>query len=94
MMLTLQEVKEYLRVEHNEEDDLITKLIMQVQDHAESYCRVKFDDNAPEGVKLACLMYITHFYENRGNEDKQQYIGMRMAFENMLYPNRDPAKMF
>jgi hypothetical protein len=37
---------------------------------------------------------VSHYYENRDNPDKQVYITMRMAFENLLYPHRDIDQMF
>ena len=37
---------------------------------------------------------IGHYFENRDNPDKQVYLAMRMAFENLLYPHRDVTKFF
>lgn len=37
-------------------------------------------------VRLAVLLMIGHYFENRDNPDKQVYLAMRMAFENLLYP--------
>jgi hypothetical protein len=37
---------------------------------------------------------VSHYYENRDNPDKQVYITMRMAFENLLYPHRNAELMF
>ena len=48
----------------------------------------------PQAVRLAVLLLVSHYYENRDNPDKQVYVTMRMAFENLLYPHRDPEKMF
>jgi hypothetical protein len=45
-------------------------------------------------VRLAVLLMVSHYYENRDNPDKQVYITMRMAFENLLYPHRDAGMMF
>lgn len=94
MILTVDEVKAHLRIQHNEEDELISTLIVQAQAVAEDYCRVQFPDAAPEPVRLAIMLMISHYYENRDNPDRQTYVTMRIAFENLLYPYRDPAKMF
>lgn len=94
MIVTVEEVKSHLRIQHDEEDDLITGFIVQAQAVAEDYCRVQFTDPAPEPVRLAVLLMVSHYYENRDNPDRQVYITMRVAFENLLYPYRDPAKMF
>lgn len=94
MILTIEEVKAHLRIQHDEEDDLIEGFIAQAQAVAEDYCRVQFEDTAPEPVRLAMLLMVSHYYENRDNPDRQVYMTMRIAFENLLYPYRDPAKMF
>ena len=95
MLLLVEEVKEHLRIQHDEEDVLIEKLIAQAQTAAEDYCRVQFtDEDAPGTVRLAVLLMVGHYYENRDNPDRQTYLTMRMAFENLLYPHRDVEKMF
>ena len=94
MILTIDEVKNHLRIQYDEEDALIEKLIAQAQAAAEDFCRVQFGDDAPEPVRLAVLLMVSHYYENRDNPDRQIYLTMRMAFENLLYPHRDPEKMF
>jgi len=94
VILTIEEVKAHLRIQHDEEDDLIEGFIAQAQAVAEDYCRVQFEDTAPEPVRLAVLLMVSHYYENRDNPDRQVYMTMRIAFENLLYPYRDPAKMF
>ena len=93
MILTIEEVKAHLRIQHDEEDELIEGFIAQAQAVAEDYCRVQFEDTAPEPVRLAVLLMVSHYYENRDNPDRQVYMTMRIAFENLLYPYRDPAKM-
>ncbi len=94
MTLTVEEVKIHLRIQHNEEDEYIESLIAQAQGAAEDYCRTEFQNAAPEPVRLAVLLMVSHYYENRDNPDRQVYLAMRMAFENLLYPHRDPDKMF
>ena len=94
MILTVDEVKNHLRIQYDEENALIEKLIAQAQAAAEDYCRVQFGDDAPEPVRLAVLLMVSHYFENRDNPDRQIYLTMRMAFENLLYPHRDPEKMF
>ena len=94
MILSVEEVKTHLRIQHDEEDEYIGSLIAQAQAAAEDYCRVQFSDSAPEPVRLAAMLMVGHYYENRDNPDRQVYVTMRIAFENLLYPYRDPAKMF
>ena len=94
MVVTIDEVKTHLRIQQDEEDGYISGLIAQAQAAAEDYCRVQFSDPAPVPVRLAVLLMVSHYYENRDNPDKQVYVTMRIAFENLLYPYRDPDKMF
>ena len=94
MVVNVDEVKTHLRIQQDEDDDYIEGLIAQAQATAEDYCRVQFSGSAPEPVRLAVLLMVSHYYENRDNPDKQVYVTMRIAFENLLYPYRDPDKMF
>ncbi len=93
-MLTAEDVKQHLRIEDDEEDEYIETLIAQSQAAAEDFCRTAFGDDAPQPVRLAVLLMVSHYYENRDNPDRTIYTTMRMAFENLLYPYRDPDKMF
>ncbi len=93
MILSVDEVKTHLRIQQDE-DAYLEGLIRQSQAAAEDFCRVSFEDEAPEPVRLAVLLMVSHYYENRDNPDRQVYLAMRTAFENLLYPHRDPDKMF
>ena len=94
MIVTVDEVKTHQRIQHDEEDGYLESLIRQAQATAEDYCRVQFSEPAPEPVRLAVLLFVSHYYENRDNPDRVMYATMRVAFENLLYPYRDPVKMF
>ena len=94
MVVTVDEARAHLRIDHDEEDAYLVGLIAKAQAVAEDYCRVSFSDQAPEPVRLAVLLMVSHYYENRDNPDKQTYLTMRMAFENLLYPHRNLDLMF
>ena len=94
LIVTVPEVKAHLRIQHDDEDSFIGSLIEQAQSAAEDFCRVSFADEAPPPVRLAVLLMIGHYFENRDNPDKQVYLAMRMAFENLLYPHRDVSQFF
>jgi len=107
VIVTLEEVKTHLRIQHDEEDEYLEGLIAQGQTAAEDYCRISFEPyiltdedgeevekNVPEPVRLAILLFVGFYYENRDIPDMTTYKAMRMAFDNLLYPYRDPAKMF
>ena len=46
MIVTVDEVKTHLRIQHDEEDAYIESLIRQAQTAAEDYCRVSFEVEA------------------------------------------------
>ena len=94
MIVTIDEVKAHLRIEDDDEDDYLENLIAQAQAVAEDFCRTQFSEAAPEPVRLAVLLFVSHYYEKRDNPDRAVYGTMRIAFENLLYPYRDPDKMF
>ena len=94
MVVTVAEAKAHLRLETDDEDAFIESLIEQAQAVAEDYCRVTFETPAPEPVRLAVLLMVAHYYENRDTPERQIYVTLRMAFENLLYPYRDVTKMF
>ena len=86
MIVTVDEVKTHLRIQCDEEDGYLTGLIVQAQ--------VAAEDSAPEPVRLAVLLMVGFYYENRDIPDMTTYKAMRMAFDSLLYPYRDPEKMF
>ena len=102
MIVTVDEVKTHLRIEHDEENDYIESLIKQAQAEAEDYCRVSFEEqdeegnipDAPEPVRLAVILMTSFYYENRDIPDMTTYKATRMAFDSLLYPYRGPEKMF
>ena len=63
-MLTLDYVKEFMRIDHDEEDGYISVLILLAKEMCENYMRTDLPE-ASESVKQAQLMIIGHFYENR-----------------------------
>ena len=94
MIVSVDEVKAHLRIDQDEEDVYLESLIRQAQAAAEDYCRVSFEDEVPEPVRLAILLFVSFYYENRDLPDRTTYGTMRIAFQNLLYPYRDPEKMF
>lgn len=102
MIVTIDEVKTHLRIQQDEEDEYIETLIKQAQTAAEDYCRVSFEEpdeegkvpEAPEPVRLAVILMTSFYYENRDIPDVTTYKATRMAFDSLLYPYRDPEKMF
>ena len=94
MILTVDEVKAHLRIE-DDEDAYLESLIRQGQAVAEDYCRVSFEtDPVAQPVRLAVLLFVSHYYENRDISERSVYNAMMTAFHNLLYPYRAVDKMF
>ena len=67
--LTLTEVKEYLRIDGEEENALLTALLSAAISHSENYLQAPLPSETPTPVKQALLILIGHFYEQRMGED-------------------------
>ncbi len=64
MIITLEETKQYLRIDNNEEDGLITTLIDAAETYLANATGNTFDaENSL--AKLFCLVLVTDWYENR-----------------------------
>ena len=95
MILTVDEVKAHLRIEEDDEDAYLESLIRQGQAVAEDYCRVSFEtDTVAQPVRLAVLLFVSYYYENRDISERSVYNAMMTAFHNLLYPYRAVEKMF
>ena len=67
--LTLTEIKEYLRIDSEEENSLLTALLSAAISHSENYLQAPLPSETPTPVKQALLILIGHFYEQRAGED-------------------------
>ncbi|MFV1456976.1 head-tail connector protein [Bacillus mycoides] len=77
MVLTLEEAKKYLRVDGDEEDDLITSFI----EAAEIYIKNATSKNVDlksELAKLAARILISHWYENREAVGKAEQLAFSL----------------
>jgi len=66
--VTLIEVKEYLRLDGDGEDIILTALTKAAHEHCENYLGCKLARSVPGPVKQAILLLIAHFYEERAGE--------------------------
>ncbi len=94
MIVTVPELKAHLRIQHDEEDELLGILTAQAQGAAEEFCRVAFDENAPQTARLAVLLMASYFYECRDLSEKNGYNIMTAAFRALLYPHRSAELLF
>lgn len=83
-MLKLNEVKQYLRLDTNAEDEYLNILILLACEMCENYTRVPLPEKLPESYKQAMLLCIGYFFEHRqGTKD-----GIPKVFYALLLPYR------
>lgn len=86
-MLTLDDVKQYLRLDTNAEDEYLNILILLACEMCENYTRLPIPDKLPESYTQAMLLCIGYFFEQRqGTKD-----GIPKAFYTLLAPYRKAA---
>lgn len=101
--LNLDQVKAFLRVEHNLDDDYISSLITVAREYVETYQgrliaeRVAEDESEevpeyeiPKSYELqAMLLLISHYYDNRQAITAQNMSEIPYTITRLLYFNRD-----
>lgn len=92
-MLTLQETKEFLRVDGNEEDTLISSLIVTAQELIEEVLRRRLTDfdEIPETIHQAMLIMVGTLYEERQVAKDKSGVDMKETIDlvrRMLFAYR------
>lgn len=67
-MVSLEEMKQYLRIDYSDDDELITSLIQQAQIYIDSCCNINYKLHTDK-VNLANLLIkkmVSDQYDNRG----------------------------
>lgn len=64
MLVNLDETKQYLRIDGDEEDSLLTSLIQAAETYLKNATGKEFDETN-HLAKLFCLVLIADWYENR-----------------------------
>lgn len=93
-IIGLEEIKKYLHIEHDLEDDVLEQIVTAGERMAMNWCRAEFDEDCEEPVKQAIMMYAGYQYEHRSEPDEKGYRCMMRAFEDLLTPYADPDKTF
>lgn len=69
--LTLQHVKDYLKIDYEDDDVLLQTMIVSAKSFIQNYLNKKFSEmiadgeEIPDEFTIACLAIIAHWYENR-----------------------------
>ena len=87
-MVTLHEVKEYLRIDHNDEDKMLRDLIQTAKILCMDVGRMSEERFArhEESTRLAMLYTISYLYENRNNAD---YRKLTLTLRALLFAQRE-----
>lgn len=86
--MELEEVKKYLRVDHNEEDDIINDLILASYSFLRGAGIEKpTNEEDIELYNLLVKFYVSHLYENRHiyETGKSGAVEVPFTFNNILY---------
>lgn len=74
-MVTVEEMKQYLRIDFSEDDDLIASLISSAKDLCASVARLpkeEFLASEDETTRMAVLYTVAYLYEHREEADHHQ----------------------
>ncbi len=87
-MVTLQEAKNYLRVDHCEDDRLISDLLMTAKKLCMDVGRMgeeKFERNE-DTTRTAMLFTVSYLYENRNTADFHK---LTLSLRSILFAQRE-----
>lgn len=83
-MLTLDEAKQYLRLDTDAEDEYLRILILLACEMCENYTRLPLPETLPESYKQAMLIAVGYFFEQRDGTKN----GIPEVFYTLLRPYR------
>ena len=84
MIATLEEAKLYLRIDHSDEDTLVTDLLNTSEELCGDIIRREFTEfeDIPETLKTAVLYGVTYLYEYR---EKADYKDLTTTLSYLLF---------
>ena len=86
MIVSVDEMKNYLRVDYSDDDALIEKMIESSERLCEDIARLSFDEiNDLKTIKIAVMYSVAFMYENRENAD---YHALTISLRSLLEGDR------
>ena len=83
-------LKQSLKVDYDDEDELIEELVMQARAAAEDYVGAEYPiEETPPLMRAAIQLMAGYFFEHRSDAGGKEYKDMRSAFNNLLYSMRE-----
>ena len=83
-------IKNYLRVDHDDDDEFIFLLMPAAKTFIENYLNRKLDDfdELPEEFNIAFLNIISHWYEKREMQPERSGKELNYLFSDLLDSHR------
>ena len=66
--VSVKDIKDYLRIDGEEEDLLLAGILRSAQAHCEDYLKKSLPSDSPAPVKQAVMLLVSHFYAQRTGE--------------------------
>lgn len=90
MIVTVKEMKDYLRVDHEDDDRLLSDLIEQGQQLCMDVARIADEDVFEEtaGARIAVMYAVAYLYEHREEADHHQLV---LGLRSLLFGVREPG---
>lgn len=88
-MVSLADAKAHIRVEANDDDSVIERLIAAASDHLAAIGVDMEASPLPSSVELAQLLLIGHFYENREATGSDDIAAHDIGVDRLIAPYRE-----
>lgn len=87
-MVTLDEMKQYLRVDFDDDDSLIEDLIIGATRLCMDICRMDTEEELEEtdNAKMAVLYAVAYMYEHREEADHHQFM---LSLRSLLFSSHE-----
>lgn len=86
MIVSVYEMKKYLRVDYSDDDDLIGNMIQSSEKLCEDIVRLSFDEiNDLDKLKIAVMYSVAYMYEHREEAD---YHSLTISLRSFLEGDR------
>lgn len=86
MLVTLDEMKSYLRVDVDEDDTLITNMLLAAEDRCRGIARNDDFDSDPT-ARIAIMYTVAYLYENKEEADNT---ALNLTLRSMFFKRRKP----
>ena len=90
MIVTVKEMRDYLRVDHEDDDRLLSDLIEQGQQLCMDVARIADEDVFEEttGARIAVMYAVAYLYEHREEADHR---ALTLGLRALLFGVREPG---